>query len=223
MAKKRRKYQYLEKQDIDLFRDAFQVFLLAMDSFRCPAVMVGPSLNLYYMNRRFSEFVEGDAPVKVEDSVLVLAADEDMRGVTEGLKAIVEKAINLSNQGEWSPLDFILPHRNDRANYMLRIQGLTSIFKGDEPPHYAAMVFFMQFEGENSLSPALLHDLLGCSKREAEICIALTDTASIEEIAVRLGIDVATVEAALAKIFTKTGCRGVTELVAILNQLRSVN
>lgn len=76
---------------------------------------------------------------------------------------------------------------------------------------------FCRFPGEaQSRSPALLADLLGISRREAELAVLVSEGHSLKEAAASMGLTEETARTYSKQLYTKLGLRGQAELVRLV-------
>ena len=76
---------------------------------------------------------------------------------------------------------------------------------------------FCRFPAEvQRRSPSLLADLLGISRREAELAVLVSEGHSLKEAAGRMGVTEETARTYSKQLYTKLGLRGQAELVRMV-------
>lgn len=137
------------------------------------------------------------------------------------LLALVRRAMDTARGKLAEPgaaLSIPRPHRMPLALEVAPLRPLASAF-GEQRP--AVLVFIR--DPEAPLAAACLRELFGLTRTEGMVAAALGRGVSIEDIALNMGIGLATVRSHLKRILAKTGTHRQAEAVALLARSNSVS
>lgn len=119
--------------------------------------------------------------------------------------------VRMTNVG--AVLSIVRPHRLPLTLEVAPLRPSTSMF-GEQRP--AALVFIR--DPETPISVAHLRELFGLTRAEGAVAAALGQGSSLDEIAVMMGVGLATVRSHLKRILAKTGTHRQGEVVALLGR-----
>jgi DNA-binding CsgD family transcriptional regulator len=191
---------------------AVECFGRIFDALGFSTVVIGPDGQVLHVSRLAEQHL--GAGLAIRSGALAATG----AGSDRILQAILKQHVD----GERPERDALGLHRIDRRPLILRlvelIDGMRPVFGGAK---FVAVMVDPDMCPEPS--PALLQEIFGLTRKEAQVATRLMCGTTLQEMAKETSVSVGTVRSQAKAVFAKTGTKRQAELVGILTRLAVIS